>query len=82
MRSRAMIFLITLMINGCASKPATQVVQVLIPEKTYSGTVKRSDILQCPRPVQESTYFHLRKRDQYIETLVDVIKAHNEVIAK
>lgn len=79
MRSRAMIFLITLMISACASKPAPapEVVQVFIPEKNYSGKPKRVDILTCGDDAQERIFLHLKKRDQYIEKLITVIKVHN-----
>jgi hypothetical protein len=43
----------------------------------YTSTVKRSDIIQCPAAVQKEVFKHLIKRDQYIQTLIDVISAHN-----
>lgn len=76
MRSKMIAILITLIsLSGCETTPS--VVPVIVPPKHYSGTVKLSEIKQCPVPVQKSVYIHLRSREQYIETLIDVIKAHN-----
>jgi len=33
--------------------------------------------MQCPEPVRKSVYINLKSRDQYIETLLNVMKAHN-----
>ncbi len=70
------IVIILTSLSACSSSPS--VVQVLIPPKPYHGTVKLSEILKCPdESVQISVYRNLRMREQYIETLIDVINAHN-----
>lgn len=66
------------MMTGCATQ--IEFVEVLVPEKPFVGTVKKSEILRCPEDVQEAVYLHLQHRDHYIGTLINVIKTHNEVV--
>lgn len=71
------IAIILTSLSACSSNPTPEVIKVLIPPKHYSGTVTIGEIDQCPEPVRENVFRHLRLREQYIETLEDVIKAHN-----
>lgn len=83
MLSRVASTLIILMtISACSTPPEIKVVPVIIPPKHYSGTVKQSEALQCPEEVRKSLFIHLKKRDQYIKMLTDVIKAHNEDVTE
>lgn len=78
MRSKMIaILIISISLSACSSNPTSGVVEILIPPKHYAGTVKLDEITQCPEPVRKSVYKHLRYREQYIETLEEVIKAHN-----
>ena len=74
------ILIILMGLSACSSSP--KVVQVLIPPKPFHKTVLRSEIIQCPKVVQISVYRNLRMREQYIETLIDVINAHNGASGK
>lgn len=75
---KMILTLITLMtISACGTSPVKVQTQVIIPPKSYEGTVKKSSILKCPEDVRKEVYTELRKREQYIETLTDVMKAHN-----
>lgn len=71
------ILIISSVISACSS--TQRVLPVLVPAKPYVGTVKYNSIIKCPEPVQKEVYQHLRKREHYIETLLDVIEAHNGV---
>lgn len=75
MRLSAILFLITL--SSACSTIEYRNVPVFAPAAPYVGTVKRASIIQCPRPVQEEVYRHLKSRDDYVETLLSVIEIHN-----
>lgn len=77
MQLKIIAILIILMSSGCASNPDIKFSPVVIPAKSYVGTVKKQDILQCPDPVRKSIYRHLKARDQYIEILIEVMTIHN-----
>jgi hypothetical protein len=72
-----MIRILIILISLSACSTTSIIVPVEMPPAMYVGTVKRSSIIQCPAPVQIEVYKHLIRRDQYIQTLVDVIEAHN-----
>lgn len=81
MRLKMILILSTLIaISGCQT--THEVLPVLVPEKTYTGTVHINSILLCPEPVRKEVYRHLRQREQYIETIIDVINAHNKEVVQ
>jgi len=49
----------------------------VIPPRTPYENVTKPEINQCPGNVRERVYVNLKSREQYIETLLDVIKIHN-----
>lgn len=72
-----MIVISTILIASCSTVEYKKS-PVIIPAAPYSGTVRLASIVQCPVPVQREVYLHLKSRDDYIETLLAVIKVHNE----
>lgn len=73
---RILIISMISILSACATT-TPEVVPVIIPPKPFAGNVTRSEIMQCPEPVRKSVYINLKSRDQYIETLLNVMKAHN-----
>lgn len=65
-------------LSSCAT--TTEFAPVLIPPQPYVGTVKRESIMQCPEDVRWEVFVRLKQREQYIETLIETIKAHNGAI--
>jgi len=65
-------------LSSCAT--TTEFAPVIIPPQPYVGTVKRESIMQCPEPVRWEVFERLKQREQYIETLIKTIEAHNENI--
>lgn len=78
LRKMIAILITSMILSSCAT--TIEFAPVTIPAKPYIGTVKKESILQCPKEVRKEVYVRLRQREQYIETLIETIKAHNEAI--
>jgi len=77
MRLKMILIWITLILSSCASHEVIVFASVEIPNRTYYPNLKQADLMQCPVDVRQSVYVNIRSRDQYIETLLDVITIHN-----
>jgi len=75
-QSKMALILTTLILSSCASEIIV-FAPVEIPHRTYYPNVTRTEIKQCPEYVRKSVYINLKSRDQYIETLLDVIEIHH-----
>lgn len=78
LRKMIAILITSMILSSCAT--TTEFAPVTIPAKPYIGTVKKESILQCPEHVRWEVFVRLKQREQYIETLIETIKAHNEAI--
>ena len=75
MRLKMALIWTSLILSSCATE--TIFAPVVIPPRTPYENVTKPEINQCPGNVRERVYVNLKSREQYIETLLDVIKIHN-----
>jgi len=76
------LIILTLSLSSCATNEVIVFGQVEVPPRIIYEPVGKERMMQCPVNVRKSVYVNIKSREQYIETLLDVIKIHNGVVTK